>query len=411
MYALNLKTGALNWLFSIRTNSPKIGGATRSTAALLGNDLLFGYGAGIYRLNATTGAKIWKTTDFQPSTPEVVSSPAIGGAANDRVIFFGDMGGSFRAYSMGGHELWSYNSGAFVFNSPAIANGHMYIASSNGLLYAFSLGGGVSGKPSTAITVPADGSTVTNTGAPIQLGGTATDDVGVSKVYVGVKNTASGRWWDPVSQTWSPVFQQVQATLGSPGGTSTSWSASIPAPPEGGVFLVQGDAVDSDGQHDPNLPSIKFTLTSLTNPPDTAILMPTFRQIFHPPCCDGSGHYFMPYYIQISGTATDTAGTNPGVKYVRVSVRNIQHGEYWCGPDGCPGAPGTFWRPAATSVLATLSSPGGTSTDWNTQFLIYDHEHSYRIVAWAIDNDKVADPTRASVNKICVNDPTNNRCL
>ena len=31
--------------------------------------------------------------------------------------------------------------------------------------------------------------------------------------------------------------------------------------------------------------------------------------------------------------------------------------------------------------------------------------------AWAIDNDKNADPTRATVNKICVNDPANNRCL
>src|SRR5262249_39908363 len=108
VYALNLKTGALNWKFSIGNDSPGAGGATRSTAALLGNDLYVGYGAGVYDLNATTGAKVWKTEDFNPATPEVVSSPAIGGPSGDRVLFVGDMGGSFRAYSLSGHQLWSY---------------------------------------------------------------------------------------------------------------------------------------------------------------------------------------------------------------------------------------------------------------------------------------------------------------
>lgn len=78
-----------------------------------------------------------------------------------------------------------------------------------------------------------------------------------------------------------------------------------------------------------------------------------------------------------------------------VSVRNIQH-EYWCGSSGCPGEPGVFWRPQFINVLATLSAPGATSTNWKTQFLIYDHEHSYRIVAWATDKDGIADSTRAA---------------
>lgn len=412
VYAINLKTGVGNWLFSIRTDSPKIAGAPRSTAAILGNSLFLGYGAGIYRLNAVTGTKVWKTTDFNPATPEVISSPAVAGPANDNVVFFGDVGGSFRAYSLSGHQLWSYNSGALVYSSPAVANGHMYIASANGLLYAFNVGGGVSGKPSTTITTPADGSTVANDGVAMNFAGSATDDLGVSKVFVAVKNTATGRWWDKASGTWSPVFQQWNASLGAPGATSTSWSATVPPPPEGGSFLVQADAVDTDGQHDPRLPSIKFTLASVTNPPDTVITTPTLRQIFHPPCCDPSTNgFFMPYYIEVAGTANDVGGANPGVRLVRVSVRNVDHGEYWCGSSGCPGNPDTFWRPTFTSVLADLSAPGATETDWTTQFLIYDHEHKYRIIAWAIDKDGYADPVRATVNRICVNDPTNNRCL
>jgi outer membrane protein assembly factor BamB len=412
-YAIDLKTGALDWKFSIRDDSPASGGAPRSTAALLGHNVYFGYGAGVYDLDARTGAKVWKTEDFGPSIPEVISSPAISGASGNQVLFVGDTGtaGTFRAYSLTGHQLWSYDSGSFVYGSPAIANGHMYIASSNGLLYAFKVGGGVSGKPSATISSPSDGSTVTNDGSPIQISGTSSDDTGVSRVYVAVKDTASGRWWDPDKQVWSPVFQQMPATLANPGGTSTGWTASLPAPTDGGVFLVQADAVDTDGQHDPNLPSVKFTLTSLSNPPDTTIGAPTLRQIFYPPCCDANGLFFMPYYVTVSGNATDTQGAHPGVMQVRVSVRNIEHGEYWCGEGGCPGEPGVFWQPAFTSVLATLDSPGATSTGWSTRFLIYDHEHTYRIVAWATDNDGTDDPTRAQVNKVCVNWPTDNRCL
>jgi outer membrane protein assembly factor BamB len=411
IFANNLKTGALSWTFSARLDSPTATASLRSTPALVGNNLLFGYGAGVYDLNATTGAKIWKTQDVGPTIPEVVSSPAVSGPAGNQVFFVGDMGGSVRAFSMTGSQLWSYNTGAFIYSSPAIANGHMYVGSSNGLLYAFHLGGGVSGKPSSVITSPANGSTVTNTGAPVQVSGTAADDLGVAKVYIGVKNTATGRWWDSVSATWSNVFQASQAALGTPGGKSTTWSTSFPAPADGGVFLVQSDAVDTDGQHDPNLPISKFTLTSLSSPPDTTITSPQFRQVIHPPCCDPGGLFFMPYYVQITGTAVDTAGAHPGVKQVQVSVRNIQHGEYWCGSGGCPGEPGVYWRPAFTSVLATLSAPGATSTNWNTQFLIYDHEHSYRIVAWATDNDGIADPIRASLGRVCVNWPTNNTCL
>ena len=138
-------------------------------------------------------------------------------------------------------------------------------------------------KPSSQMTSPSDGSTVGNDGSPITLAGASTDDVGVSKVYVAVRNTASGRWWDPVAGAWSPVFQQTQATLRHPGAASTSWTTSVPAPAEGGVFYVQADAVDSDGQHDPKLPSIRFTLTSLTNPPQTTIASPSLHQIFYPP--------------------------------------------------------------------------------------------------------------------------------
>ena len=415
IYALNLKTGTLDWLFSVRNDAPKAGGAPRSTAAILGNQLFLGYGAGLYDLNATTGARIWKSpTDLtNPVVPDVISSPALTGPTGSQVLLFGDMGGSVRAYSLTGHQLWSYNTGAFIYSSPAVAVGHVFITSSNGLLYAFTVGATSSAKPSATITTPVANSTVVNTGT-IQATGTATDDTGVAGVRVGIKNVATGRWWDATTRTWSSVFQQVTATLGSPGSTSTTWSTTVPAPAAGGNFLVQADTVDVNGQRDPNLPTIKFNLTSLTNPPDTVILAPTFRQIFHPPMtgiCNPECIYTLPYYIAISGTATDVQGIHPGVTSVKVTVRNIQHGDYFCGAAGCPGEPDSFWQPAPISFLATLGTPGAASTTWNTQFLIYDHQHQYRITATAVDADKNVDPVPASVNKICVNDTGYEVCL
>ena len=60
-YALNLRTGAKSWQFSIRNDAPSVGGATRSTAAVLKTRVYVGYGAGVYALSALTGAKLWRS--------------------------------------------------------------------------------------------------------------------------------------------------------------------------------------------------------------------------------------------------------------------------------------------------------------------------------------------------------------
>ena len=90
---------------------------------------------------------------------------------------------------------------------------------------------------------------------------------------------------------------------------------------------------------------------------------------------------------------------------MRVTVLNIEHSEYYCGPAGCPNQPGVFWRAAYISFLATLASPSATQTSWKTSFPTYDHPHRYRISAWAIDLDGQVDTTKAAVNPICVRDP------
>jgi outer membrane protein assembly factor BamB len=407
VYALNLRTGARIWRFSIRDDAPMVGGSTRSTAALVGTRLYVGYGGGVYALDARTGAKIWRAD----GTAEVISSPAVSGAKDNRVLFVGDLGGLVYGFDLQtGARLWSYRTGGFIYGSAAVSGGKVFIASSDGFLYAFGLGGGASAKPETTIVSPAGGSTVPNPNGDLAVSGNATDDLGVDKVLVAVKDTLSAKWWNASTGTWVGVFEQHEATLTSPGGTSTGWSTSFPVPFVGGSFAVQAEAVDAHGQHDVTPPISRFIVDSLGNPPDTTIDEPASKQVFHfEQNTDGSVRRES-FEIAVRGTATDSGGTKVGVQRVVVVIKNWEHGEYWCGAAGCPSKPSQFWRPEWTAVNATLAAPGAASTGWTTSFFTYDHPHSYRIEAWAIDRDGEKDNTRPVVFPVCVRDPGNNFC-
>jgi outer membrane protein assembly factor BamB len=420
LYALNLRTGTEIWEFSIRADSPApVGGATRSTAAILNNTLYIGYGNGLYSIDAVTGAKNWKTTSMNPAawdgSTEVIASPAMTGSTSPggRVLFFSDMSGKFRAVDTSGTQLFSYSTGGFIYGSPVIANGHVYTTSSDGFLYAFAPGGAIGPKPDTTITSPVDGASVPNSGT-IAISGSASDNTSVSAVNVAVKNKKTGQWWNAPTQTWSKTYQETAATLTSPGAASTNWSSSFTAPMDGGTFVIQASAVDGGGQHDPTPDTHSVLVAANGNPPSTTITSPVFRQVFHFPL-NSVGHFDCdspqpPCLITISGTATDSAGAHPGVASVRVTVRNIEHSEYYCGPDPSNAFGGGCWSPTTVVNNATLASPGATSTTWTLSFQAYDHPHKYRIVAWAVDKDGEQDPIRASVDRICLRVPGDNTC-
>jgi outer membrane protein assembly factor BamB len=407
VYALNLRTGAELWEFSIRADAPKAGGATRSTASLVGNRLYIGYGKGVYALNATTGAKVWKTEQSAGiATMEVISSPAISGAANQRVLFVGDLAGKVYAFDVQtGNDLWSYATGGFIYGSPAISAGRVYIASSDEFLYAFGLGGGTaSAPPETTLTSPVNNATLPNPGGSLQLSGGATDDVGVQKVYVAVKDRNSTKWWDSSTNSWSTVFQQNLATLASPGAGSTGWMFSLPVPATGGVYYTQAEAVDGDGQSDVSVAKVNYTVSSSGNPPETTITSPVYKQIFYFP--DGVRQSFP---ITITGTASDPTGSNRGVAKVFIFVKNREHAEYYCGSAGCAG--GALWSPTYRKLQATLDNPGAASTTWSLTFPTYDHPHSYFVAAWAQDLNGEIDQTRATVQRFCVRDPGDTTCF
>ena len=101
----------------------------------MGDTVYIGYGAGLFALNATTGALVWTSS---PATPGVVSMPSISGAPGNQVIFYGDIQGGIHAAALtSGKNLFDYATGALIFSSAAVSTGQFFITSSNGVLYAF----------------------------------------------------------------------------------------------------------------------------------------------------------------------------------------------------------------------------------------------------------------------------------
>jgi outer membrane protein assembly factor BamB len=73
-YALDPATGAQIWAFNIK-KTIKHGNPVQSGAALVGNAVYIGYGAGVFSLNATTGALNWTS----PVAAPVISSVSVTG--------------------------------------------------------------------------------------------------------------------------------------------------------------------------------------------------------------------------------------------------------------------------------------------------------------------------------------------
>ncbi len=177
--------------------------------------------------------------------------------------------------------------------------------------------------------------------SPVTISGTATDDVGVTSLEVWIyRSVNGGQFWNGTS--WQSAYPSVNATLASPGATSTSWTYTFNAPP-GGTFAVSAVVYDASANYAAT-PFQYFTITDSIVPAVT-VTSPTPSQAL-------TGRP-----VVITGTATDSAG----ISEVRVAVyRAVEPvGQFWNG---------TTWQVAYTTVDATLTSPGATSTGWTYSF-------------------------------------------
>ncbi|MCW2764499.1 MAG: hypothetical protein JWO11_458 [Nocardioides sp.] len=103
-------------------------------------------------------------------------------------------------------------------------------------------GGSDTQTPTGTVTAPANNATVSN---PVTLTGTAADDTGVASVKLGIQQKSSGLWWN--GTTWQATATKVSASLGTPNGTSTTWSYQLPTQSPGG-YGFSTDITDTAGK-------------------------------------------------------------------------------------------------------------------------------------------------------------------
>jgi len=272
VYALNASTGAKIWNY-------KTGGAVASSPAVSDDVVYVGSDDGnVYAIDATTGTKIWSFTveeSYIPvrSSPTVAdgtlyvnhhpvyalnattgekkweqwsvgddSSPAISGAVlyfgifalstydgsviwwvgyvfsspavSDGYVYVGSEGGplcALDAYT--GEVKWSYATGGYIKSSPAISNGIVYVGSLDKKVYAFTADD----------TPPTIGSPSREPSGDVTPDQEVTVSVNVTDAESGVKNvtlsytTDNGTSWINKPMTYNSTTGLYQATiLGEP---------------------------------------------------------------------------------------------------------------------------------------------------------------------------------------------------
>jgi outer membrane protein assembly factor BamB len=274
LYAINMTTGKTVWTFNYGAAADDISNGGRSAAALVGDELVFGTGVGVMAVNATTGTEIWDSQTSVGTDTEVLSSPLIMGPAGKQVVVYGDLKGRVLVLSLAtGTELYSFTTHGYIVGSPADSDGNIVITSSDGFVYDLGLNGTNSTSyPETAISSPANGSTLPNPNSSSPPSGTVTAEgtatsANCNDVLVAVQqNGPEGSYWNATTGAWQAGPEWNTATLGS-GGCSGGWSFSAPVGSPGAVLEFFARATDSDGEVDPAGITSRVTVSPATSAP------------------------------------------------------------------------------------------------------------------------------------------------
>jgi DNA-binding beta-propeller fold protein YncE len=220
--------------------------------------------------------------------------------------------------------------------------------------------------PLISTTVPTSGQSFPNN-KPVVFQGTATDNVGVNRVAVGIENTSTATWLQ-ADGTWGSAYVPLDAVMSAPGATSTSWTYTWPGGANG-AFALFAQAWDAAGNTTASPPWTAFSVVDPdTTPPHTTVAVPTNNQVFAP----GT--------ITFSGVSTD----NVAVAKVTVAIKNVSTG-LWLQADGSWGS--FKWLPATlTDTSNPMSVPWSYS--WNPP-----GSGTYGMQARATDASGNVDPT------------------
>jgi large repetitive protein len=191
-----------------------------------------------------------------------------------------------------------------------------------------------------AFTAPTDGSLTVN------LAGTATDETGVTNVRVSLQDRDTGRYLQ-ANGTLSSTLAVREATLGTPNGTSTTWSLPPITLPGGGDWRFSATAYDTRGQFDASPATGTYTIYPGDGPP---ALSDTLGQ----PQSDAT---FDSGVIVVTGRAEDAADQYAGIASVQVGVVNAA-GQWM-------SSSGTFTSTNASYRTAFLNSPGSVGSNYS----------------------------------------------
>ena len=178
----------------------------------------------------------------------------------------------------------------------------------------------------------------------LNLSGTATDDIGVTRVELAVRDADTLRYLQP-NGTQSTAFATLPTTLDTPGGVSTTWTKALTLPNKGN-WGITAYAFDTSGQQDTS--TTGATATYPIYPGDTA---PTVTQNLLTP---QDGAVFTDGRIFISGRVED----DQQIARAQVAVKNAA-GSYM-------GSNGTFGTTTTeTWITAYLNSPGSPGSNYS----------------------------------------------
>src|SRR5256714_9804028 len=126
MYAFNYNTGALLWTLPT-------GGPILSSTIIAAGTAYFGSGDGkLYAIPAETTTTPKVKWTYQTGGP-ITATPALGSGGT---VYVASQDGSLYAISKTGSFLWKFATGGSITSSPAVANGLVYVGSSDHTLYA-----------------------------------------------------------------------------------------------------------------------------------------------------------------------------------------------------------------------------------------------------------------------------------
>jgi PKD repeat protein len=218
----------------------------------------------------------------------------------------------------------------------------------------------------------------------LDLAGTATDDKGVAAVKVALEDQDTGRYVQP-NGTMAAGFATLNATLASPGATSTTWTLPVDLPTKG-EFAVTAFAVDTAGQQDTSTSGA--TARYLVYPGDTD---PSLVETLASPT---EGTAFTEARIAVSGRAIDDVGIG------EVEVEVVDSLGRYMSSSGNFTSTNESWR------SAFLTSPGTPGSNYSyTTPAIPDGAYTVRVRA--VDNYGQVQPVPRDVH-VTVSGPPGN---